>query len=145
MHWNPAKYAFVDDFGAAVAYTPWLKSLLPDINLSYLTAYSRRSNNEVIAFSLRYFSLGEITFTDASGNSIGSYNPNELAFSSAYSLKLSRNFSTAVSLRYIYSNLTGQQVGTLPTQAGHSVAGDISSFYTKKIKISSKDALVFRN
>lgn len=141
MHWNPAKYAFVDDdFGAAVAYTPWLKSLLPDINLSYLTAYSRRSNNEVIAFSLRYFSLGEITFTDASGNSIGSYNPNELAFSGAYSLKLSRNFSTAVSLRYIYSNLTGgQQVGTLPTQAGHSVAGDISSFYTKKIKISSKD------
>ena len=94
----------------------------------------------MIAFSLRYFSLGEITFTDASGNSIGSYTPNELAFSSAYSLKLSRNFSTAVSLRYIYSNLTGgQQVGTLPTQAGHSVAGDISSFYTKKIKISSKD------
>ena len=37
MHWNPAKYAFVDDeAGVVVCYTPWLKSLIPDIDLSYL-------------------------------------------------------------------------------------------------------------
>lgn len=141
LHWNPAKYAFVeDDFGASVSYTPWLKSLIPDINLSYLSLYAKRSNNEVLAFSLRYFTLGEINFTDINGNPIGSFNPNEFSLSSAYALKLSNNFSSAVSLRYIYSNLTnGQEVGTLPTKAGNSVAGDISSYYVKDIRLGGKD------
>ena len=141
LHWNPAKYAFVeDDFGASVSYTPWLKSLIPDINLSYLSLYSKRSNNEVLAFSLRYFTLGEINFTDSNGNPIGSFNPNEFSFSTAYALKLSNNFSSAVSLRYIYSNLTGgQEVGTLPTKAGNSVAGDISSYYVKDIRLGGND------
>jgi hypothetical protein len=141
MHWNPAKYAFVeDDFGASVSYTPWLKSLIPDINLSYLSFYAKRSKNEVLAFSLRYFTLGEINFTDINGNPIGSFNPNEFSLSTAYALKLSQNFSSAVSLRYIYSNLTGgQEVGTLPTKAGNSVAGDISSFYTKEIQLGKRD------
>jgi hypothetical protein len=141
LHWNPAKYAFVeDDFGASVSYTPWLKSLIPDINLSYISFYAKQSNNEVLAFSLRYFTLGEINFTDINGNSIGSFNPNEFSLSTAYALKLSENFSSAVSLRYIHSNLTGgQEVGTLPTKAGNSVAGDISSYYVKDIRIGSKD------
>ncbi len=141
LHWNPAKYAFVeDDFGASVSYTPWLKSLIPDINLSYLSLYTKRSNNEVLAFSLRYFTLGEINFTDINGVNIGSFNPNEFSFSSAYALKLSNNFSSAVSLRYIYSNLTGgQEVGTLPTKAGNSVAGDISSYYVQNIRLGKKD------
>ena len=141
LHWNPAKYAFVeDDFGASVSYTPWLKSLIPDINLSYLSLYTKRSNNEVLAFSLRYFTLGEINFTDINGVNIGSFNPNEFSFSSAYALKLSNNFSSAVSLRYIYSNLTGgQEVGTLPTKAGNSVAGDISSYYVQNVRFGKKD------
>lgn len=141
LHWNAAKYAFVeDDFGASVSYTPWLKSLIPDINLSYLSFYAKQSRNEVLAFSLRYFTLGEINFTDNNGNSIGSFNPNEFSLSTAYALKLSQTFSSAVSLRYIYSNLTGgQEVGTLPTKAGNSVAGDISSYYVKDIQLAKRD------
>ena len=141
LHWNAAKYAFVEDnFGASVSYTPWLKSLIPDINLSYLSFYARQSKNEVLAFSLRYFTLGEINFTDNNGNPIGSFNPNEFSLSTAYALKLSQNFSSAVSLRYIYSNLTGgQEVGTLPTKAGNSVAGDISSYYVKDIQLGKRD------
>ena len=141
LHWNAAKYAFVEDnFGASVSYTPWLKSLIPDINLSYLSFYAKQSKNEVLAFSLRYFTLGEINFTDNNGNPIGSFNPNEFSLSTAYALKLSQNFSSAVSLRYIYSNLTGgQEVGTLPTKAGNSVAGDISSYYVKNIQLGKRD------
>lgn len=141
LHWNAAKYAFVEDnFGASVSYTPWLKSLIPDINLSYLSFYAKQSKNEVLAFSLRYFTLGEINFTDNNGNPIGSFNPNEFSLSTAYALKLSETFSSAVSLRYIYSNLTGgQEVGTLPTKAGNSVAGDISSYYVKDIQLGKRD------
>ena len=141
MHWNPAKYAFVDDqAGVAVCYTPWLKSLIPDIDLSYLSGYTKRNDNEAFAFALRYFTLGEIKFTDQTGNSLGSFNPNELALSSTYARKLTDNMSTAIALRYIYSNLTGgQQVGTLPTEAGQSIAGDVAAFYTKPIRLGSQD------
>lgn len=142
MHWNPAKYAFVDDeAGIAVCYTPWLKSLIPDIDLSYLSGYTKKNDNEAFAFALRYFTLGEIKFTDNTGNSLGSFNPNELALSSTYARKLTDNMSTAIALRYIYSNLTGgQQVGTLPTEAGQSIAGDVAAFYTKSIRLGSQNA-----
>ena len=135
MHWNPAKYAFVkNDVGFSICYTPWLKSLVPDINLSYLSGYTRLNENQVLGFSLRYFTLGEINFTDANNNPLGSFNPNEFSLDGAYALKLSQRFSTGVALRYVYSNLTGgQQVGTLATKAAHTVAGDISGFYTKEI------------
>ena len=140
MHWNPAKYAFVkNDVGFSVCYTPWLKSLVPDINLSYLTGYKRLDENQVLGFSLRYFTLGEINFTDANNTPLGSFNPNEFSLDGGYALKLSPRFSTGVALRYVYSNLTGgQQVGTLATKPAHTVAGDISGYYIKEVRMAGK-------
>ena len=140
MHWNPAKYAFIDnDIGFSVCYTPWLKSLVPDINLSYLSGYKRLDDNQAIGFSLRYFTLGEINFTDANNNPLGSFSPNEFSLDGAYSLKLSPYFSTGVSLRYVYSNLTGgQQVGTLATKPANTVAGDISGYYINEIRLAGQ-------
>ena len=141
MHWNPAKYAFVDDdLGFSICYTPWLSALVSDINLSYLTAYKRLNKNEVLGFSLRYFSLGLINFTDKNNNSLGQFNPNEFSLDGGYALKLSPNFSTGVALRYVYSNLTGgQAVGTLSTKPAQTVAGDISGYYTTNVRIADKD------
>ncbi|MEC8610153.1 MAG: type IX secretion system outer membrane channel protein PorV [Bacteroidota bacterium] len=141
MHWNPAKYAFVDDdMGFSICYTPWLSALVSDINLSYLTAYKRLNKNEVLGFSLRYFSLGLITFTDKNNVELGQFNPNEFSLDGSYALKLSPNFSTGVALRYVYSNLTGgQQVGTLSTKAAQTVAGDISGYYTTNVRIADRD------
>lgn len=142
MHWNPAKYAFVkDDMGFAINYVPWLRSLVPDISLSYLSGYIKRNNNETIGFSLRYFSLGDITFTDINSNVIGQYKPNEVAISGAYARKLSEHYSIAIATRYIYSDLTGGQTltGGLGTHAGQSIAADISSYFQKEIRIGRKD------
>jgi long-subunit fatty acid transport protein len=112
---------------------------VPDINLSYLTGYNRIDDNQVLGFSLRYFTLGEINFTDANNNPLGSFNPNEFSLDGAYALKLSPRFSTGVALRYVYSNLTGgQQVGTLATKAAQTVAGDISGYYSKEIRLSDQ-------
>ena len=140
MHWNPAKLSFTqDDIGISVSIVPWLRELVPDINLQYIGGYYKLNENEAIGYELRYFSLGDITFTDISGNVIGQYKPNEMAIGSAYSRKLSRNFSLAISGRYIYSNLTGgQSAGGTETVAGQSVAADVSSFYTKPISIANK-------
>ena len=140
MHWNPAKLSFTqEDIGISVSIVPWLRELVPDINLQYIGGYYKLNENEAIGYELRYFSLGDITFTDISGNVIGQYKPNEMAIGSAYSRKLSRNFSLAISGRYIYSNLTGgQSAGGTETVAGQSIATDVSTFYTKPISIANK-------
>jgi hypothetical protein len=141
LHWNPAKYSFVEDeVGFSVSYVPWLRALVPDINLSYLSGYKRINDNETVAMELRYFTLGDITFTDVIGNTIGQYKPSEFALGTAYSRKLSDNFSLAIAARYIYSNLTGgQSAGGINTNAGQSVAADVAGFYQKSIRIAQKD------
>ena len=131
IHWNPAKLAFLDEGQAlSLSYTPWLSNLVPDINLAYLSFYKTLGKRQTIAGSLRYFSLGDITFTDESGNFAGQFNPNEFAFDVAYALQLSDNLSAGVALRYINSNLTGGQfVQGLQTRPGQSAAADFSLFY----------------
>ena len=97
MHWNPAKLAFVDDdMGFSMSYVPWLRALVPDINLSYLAGYRKLNDNETIGLELRYFSLGDITFTDIIGNTLGQYKPSEFALGTSYSRKLSEWPSIAI-------------------------------------------------
>ena len=132
IHWNPAKLAFLEEgtSGVSLSYTPWLSRLVPDIDLAYITYYSTLGKNQGIGASLRYFSLGSITFTDEEARELGTFNPNEFAIDIAYALRLFDNFSMGASLRYIYSNLTaGQNVSGLQSKPGQSVASDISCFY----------------
>lgn len=143
MHWNPAKYAFIDQkFGLSISYTPWLRNLVNDINLAYLTYFNRIGDMQTIAFSMRYFTLGEILFTDDQGNDIGLFKPNEFAFDGTYARKLSENLSLAVSARFIYSDLTqGQNVQGVETTAGISVATDIALYWQKDVEwFESMDA-----
>lgn len=129
--YNPAKLGFVtNDMGFDVSYTPWLRQLVPDINLGYLSFYKKLNPQQVISFALRYFSLGDIQFTDNGGVNIGSFNPEEYSLDAAYALKLSDNWSVGMAARYIYSNLTGAvSVGGEYTKPGRSMGVDISSYY----------------
>jgi long-subunit fatty acid transport protein len=130
-HWNPAKFAFIGEGnGLSLSYTPWMSRLVPDISLAYISYYQSIGKRQTIATSLRYFSLGNITFRDDQGNYIGQFNPNEFAFDVSYALQLSDNLSAGVALRYIYSNLTGGQfVQGFQTRPGMSAAADLSVFY----------------
>ena len=146
IHWNPAKMAFADkEMGIGISYTPWLRALVPDINLAYLSGYKKLGDNQAIALSLLYFSLGNITFTDVTGAETGNFSPNEFAIDVAYSRKLAEEFSGGIALRYIYSNLTGGF--TVSGQAGQahsgtSVAADISMFYNHEMDISGKKSVL---
>lgn len=135
MHWNPSKYAFINnDMGASISYTPWLRKLVDDINLANLNGYYRLDKNQVFAASLLYFSLGSITFTDNLGNPLQNYNPHEFSLDVSYSRLLSKNFSGSLAARYIYSNLTGgTYVSNEQSHAGHAVAMDISAYYQNDI------------
>jgi len=143
MHWNAAKYARIeDDMGFALSYTPWLRNLVNDINLAYVSFYKRINTMSTFAATLRYFSLGEITFTDNTGQSLGTYKPNEFAVDATYSRILTDKLSLAVSGRFIYSDLTqGQFVQGVATKAGTSVAADVSMYWEDDVDwFSSIDA-----
>lgn len=141
QHWNPAKYGFIDkDFGFSVSYSPWLRKLVNDINLAYLGAYKRINKRQVLAMSLRYFSLGNITFTNETGQTIGQYKPNEFALDASYSFKFTNEVSGAIALRYIYSNLTGGiYVAGAESKAGQAAAADVSVFYEKPIEVKGME------
>ena len=131
QHHNPSKYVFNENkFGISVSYSPWLRKLVNDINLLYLSTYYKVSDNDALSFSLRYFSLGDITFTDVNGESMGSQKPNEFSIDLGYSRKLIDELSIAITPRFIYSNLTaGQYVEGQETNAGLAGAADVSLFY----------------
>jgi hypothetical protein len=142
LHWNVSKLAFNEKKGAvALSYTPWLRSLVPDISLAYMSGYGKINDRSVVAGSLRYFSLGQIQFTDQFGNSTGNYNPNELAIDLGYASKLSEHFSLGIAFRYIRSDLAGAfNQSQSPVRAGNAYAGDITGYYTNKgrIKLEGK-------
>ena len=107
MHWNPAKLAFMENpTGFSVSYTPWLRNLVPDIDLGYLSVYHRLDDRNTIGGSLRYFSYGAIQLTDNSQNDIGIYSPNEFSIDGTFARKFGENFSLGTAVRYIRSSLS---------------------------------------
>lgn len=135
MHWNPAKYALIkSDMSVGLSYSPWLRNLVPDMNLAYLAFSKRIDNASAFASTLRFFTLGDIQFTDDQGNDKGTYRPSEWALDGTYARKLTDHLSGAVAGRFIYSNLTlGQNVGGASTSAGISAAADVAVFYEKDV------------
>lgn len=146
IHWNPAKLAFAEnEFEMALSYSPWLRKLVKDMNLAYLSGYGKISDNQAIGASLRFFSLGDINFTDEQGNNIRNFEPTEFAFDGAYSIKLSEKFAGGIAARFIYSNLTG---GVITQSGGESKPGtafavDVSGYYQNDdIRIGDFDAVL---
>jgi len=141
IHWGAAKLAFIEGkSGISLSYIPWLRNLVPDINLGYLSFYKKMKKGQTIGGSLRYFSLGNIIFTDIVGNTVGQFNPNEFAIDGAYARKFSDRWSGGLALRFIYSNLTnGIDVQGTPSFAGTTVSSDISACYLNPdLKVGGK-------
>jgi hypothetical protein len=130
--YNLAKVPFAQkNFSVGLTYTPWLKDLgLNDVYLLALAGYYKLDEDQALAGSVRYFSLGNIQFTDAAGNDFGSGRPREFGVDFGYTRKLSDKIGLGVAVRYIHSNLAGNlaQSGTT-YKPGSTVAGDISFFY----------------
>lgn len=132
--YNVAKYALANKTsGIGATYTPWLKDLgLNDVYLASLAGYYKLDETQAISTSLRYFSLGNIQFTDNLGNDLNAFRPREFSLDAGYSRKLSENLSLGVAIRYINSNLAGgQAVNGVSYKAGSAVAGDIGVYYSR--------------
>jgi hypothetical protein len=141
--WNPSKLAFLESNNdISLSYSPWLRQLIPDISLSYLSYAHKVDDQSSIGASLRYFNLGAIQLSDNNQNNLGTYNPNEFSIDGSYARKFGNDFSLGLTLRYIHSSLAngfvsaGQQI-----KAGNAVAADVSYFYNKPTTEFGKDAL----
>ncbi len=142
QYWNPSKYAFMEsEGGLSVAYTPWLRKIVGDIDLAYLSGYYKLDDVQALSASFRYFSLGQIPMTDAMGTPLATAQPYELAADLAYSRKLSQKFSMAVAFRFLYSDLNngvgqGGAGTTTIMYPGWSLAADIAGYYVTPIDLS---------
>jgi hypothetical protein len=138
QYWNVAKLPFSDkNYGVSMTYTPWLKDLVPDIFLAYIAGYAKFGDkkDQVISASMRYFSLGNISYTGLLGEPLGTGMPREYSFDVGYSRRLSEFLSAGVSLRYIHSAIASG-VSYIPGggdyKPGNAYAGDLGIYYTKK-------------
>ena len=135
QYWNPAKYPFaISPAGISLAYTPWLRQLVSDIDLANLTGYYRIGDYQAISGSLTYFSLGEVWVDEYT------IKPYEMAIDFAYSRMLSQTFSAAVALRYIHSNLNYNF--DEDTSVGHAFAADISMFYSNYVFVGRRECMI---
>ena len=143
QYWNPAKYSFMEsEVGVSLSYTPWLSKLVSDINLVYAAGYWKFDELQSVSASLRYFSLGDISFMDSQGDPQGSVHPNEYAFDIAYSRLLSTKFSASVALRYIRSDLNNgvNLSGGTEMYPGNAFAADVAGYYRTPITMATGDA-----
>lgn len=133
VHWNISKLAFSDKpMEFSVSYSPWLRALVNDMSLSYISGYKKLDKNRAIGGSLRYFSLGSITFTGEDAQTIREFTPSEFAFDLGLSQKLSKHFSVGFAGRFVNSNLTGGiNVQGAESKPGRTGAVDLSAFYSK--------------
>lgn len=140
QYWNPAKYPFcISRAGVVLNFTPWLRSLVNDMNLAYLAGYYRIGDHSAVSSSLRYFNLGKV-YTSYEGAESGegtTINPYEMSLDVAYSLMLSETFSLSAALRWIYSDMRfDEREDNSPASA---FAADIAAYYQNYINIGQRE------
>ena len=142
VYWNTSLLSFAKQKSeVSLSYTPWLRQLTNDIHLSYLAGYKQLNKVHSIGGALRYFSLGEITFTDINGDVLRDDKPSEFELVGAYAFKLADRFSIGVNAKFAYSNLTGGlPVAGVNTKPGVVGAADLSfSYFNDDAHIGSTD------
>lgn len=139
QYWNPAKYPFcISRAGVALNYTPWLRQLVSDMDLAYLSGYYRIGDYSAVSGSLRYFSLGEVMLSSGQGEQYDmTINPYEMSLDVAYSLMLSESFSISAGVRWIYSDLTYDY--NEDTAPGSAFAADLSCYYQNYINLGQRE------
>jgi len=134
---NAAKLNFAGDKGLSFSYTPWMRQLVKDEHLGYLTAFHRLSQREVLGVSVKYLDMGEISFRDEMGNLSQRYNAGEVSIDASYSRLLGEQFAMALTARYIHSNLGSGLYNGLDMDRASAFAMDVG-IYSEKSYMSSK-------
>lgn len=130
--WNLGKSPFATEkYAIGATYTPWLNDLdLKDVYLASLGGYYKLDDAQAITVDFKYFSLGNIQFTDQNGNTLNNFRPREFSVGLGYGRKLGEKSGLGVGVKYISSDLAGGTVNGTSYKKGTSVAGDLHFFHT---------------
>ena len=141
QYWNPAKYPFcISRAAIQMSYTPWLRNLVSDMNIAYLSGYYRIGDYSAVSSSLRYFSLGEVYINfpeDGNTSSANTVKPYEMTFDVGYSIMLSEKFSLAAAVRLLLSDMS--YTGTEESSAATAFAADIACYYQNYVNIGQRE------
>ena len=138
QHWNPSKYAFLENRSAVgVSYTPYLSKLVSDVFLANLNYYKVINDRSSWSTSFKYFSLGDIDILENPQDVPYLENPNEFTLDASYTLKLNQKFSMGVTGRFLMSDVKLQNISSDSSSAS-SFAVDISGFYQSDEKAYEK-------
>ncbi len=138
QHWNAAKYAFINQqSGIGVSYSPWMRAMVDDMSLSYVSGFYKLDDKQALSASLRYFAMGSFVVRDEYNILQAEQNPNEFAFDFAYSRKLAKTFSGAVTMRYIRSNVASANIGNEVSSSANAFAVDIAFLYCSTDNVNS--------
>lgn len=136
QYWNPAKYPFcISRAGVALNYTPWLRQLVPDMDIAYLSGYYRIGDYSALSGSLRYFSLGEV-YTSMDENAM-TIRPYEMSVDMAYSLMLSETFSIGAGVRFLLSDMSYSSDEEKATST--AFAADLACYYQNYINLGQRE------
>ena len=140
QYWNVAKYPFtISRAGVALNFTPWLRKLVNDMNLAYLSGYYRIGDYSAVSASLRYFSLGEVqtNYNPTQQGTAMTINPYEMSVDAGYSFMLSEKFSIGTAVRFIYSDLKADY--TDDVTPGSAFAADLGAYYQDYVNIGQRE------
>lgn len=135
---NAASMAYLPlgSTGIGLTYTPWMRNLVPDMNLAYLSGYRKLDERNTIGASLRYFSLGAVSLTDDNAQGLGTARPTEFAADISYARSFGKEFALGGSIRFINSSLfTGATTSGVQAQPGRALAADISGIYRTGVSL----------
>ncbi len=129
--WNLGKTPFAKkQSSVGITYTPWLSDLnLKDVYIASLAGYYKVDESSALSLGLRYFSLGDIQFTDQNGTNIGNNRPREFSVDAGYSRKLGAKTGLGLGLRYVSSSLATGPFNGVTYKKGSSVSADLHFFH----------------
>ncbi|MCR8666677.1 type IX secretion system outer membrane channel protein PorV [Aestuariibaculum sp. M13] len=137
QQWNSSKYVFSETkSGISLSYTPYLKKLVNDMGIAYLSYFNRLDERSAFAASFKYFGLGEIEFVNNEFDQPVIQKPNELAFDVSYALRLSDQYAMSVAMRYLLSDLR-LNYDNSDASAASSFGVDISGYYQSEEEVYS--------
>jgi hypothetical protein len=140
--WNPSKLAFIEaPDNVSVNYSPWLRSLIPDVTLSYLSYAHKLDERNTIGASIRYFNVGTIQAYDNLQNFQGSFISSEYSIDASFARTFGEEFSIGLTARYVRSNLSnGYSASGVTAKPGNALAADVSMYYKTQTQQFGQDA-----
>lgn len=134
--WNTAGLGFQRGLKVSAMHSQWLPQFgFSDLYYDFLgSTMFIPSLGGTIGGNIVFLNMGSQPWTDAVGNSLGTIESYDLAFSLSYGTQLSPNLAVGIGGKFIYSNLaTGTLVGSQEAQAGKAGALDLGVLYKARI------------